>query len=473
MPPKNFLETASSKKKFESYKQGSRRNSTSNLTSNIPNPEGKYIGPAERNRLLKEKEEEEQRKLKIDKMIEDTREEFPPLEGSSKPQSPQPKSQQQHEIQNEQRPKQQQPQPQPDISNSQNSYSNVVCNQKNVVVNKIFRLKIVPPFRKEHFENKNALETEIAKAYAEILKPFKPQVRMYITISRTFEEKWGKRLHILHVTAPEEAEEDIENIKTKGLQIMGRTVFPTGDDFYQVRNSQFPRKVWVKINNLPFLCSDEVLLSLLDLPEGVEISENVTRETIQTENGTIHNGKAKLSVVVPDSEKLKELKQWSLEKSHICVTKWFEIPIYMSTPSLHKCDACEKENRKSYIGHDIAWCRVLRKPEKTEEAPESCQEETADESQAEQENEVWADAPTKSFPNTNKKNKKRSKSKSKESTSPGLMQQNKFQLLSTSSDQPEAILSATSTIQIQPPNPKNPQHPETPCEAPLERSDHG
>ena len=102
MPPKNFLETASSKKKFESYKQGSRRNSTSNLTSNIPNPEGKYIGPAE----------------------------FPPLEGSSKPQSPQPKSQQQHEIQNEQRPKQQQPQPQPDISNSQNSYSNVVCNQK-------------------------------------------------------------------------------------------------------------------------------------------------------------------------------------------------------------------------------------------------------------------------------------------------------------------------------------------------------
>ena len=130
MPPKNFLETASSKKKFESYKQGSRRNSTSNLTSNIPNPEGKYNGPAERNRLLKEKEEEEQRKLKIDKMIEETREEFPPIEGSSKPQSPQPKSQQQHEIQNEQRPKQQQLQPQPDISNSQNSYSNAVCNQK-------------------------------------------------------------------------------------------------------------------------------------------------------------------------------------------------------------------------------------------------------------------------------------------------------------------------------------------------------
>ena len=133
----------------------------------------------------------------------------------------------------------------------------------------------------------------------------------------------------------------------------------------------------------------------------------------------------------------------------------------MSTPSLHKCDACEKEKRKSYIGHDIAWCRVLRKTEKTEEATESCQEETKDESQTEQENEVWADAPTKSFPNPSKKKKKRSKSKSKEITSPGLIQNSKFQLLSTSSDQPEAILSATPTIQIQPKNPKNPQHPKT------------
>ena len=307
MPPKNFLETASSKKKFDSYKPGSPKNSTSKLTSNIPNPEGKYIGPAERNGLFEEKEEEEQRRLKIDKMIEDTREEFPPIEGSSKQQSPQPKSQQQHELQNEQQPKQQQPQPQPDISKSQNSYSNVVCSRKNVVVNKIFRLKIVPPVRKENFENKNTLETEISKAYAEILKPFKPQVRLYITIARTIEEKWGKRLHILHVRAPEEVEEDIENIKTKGLQIIDRTVFPNGDDFYQVRNSQLPRKVWVKINRLAFLCSNEVLLSLLDIPEGVEISENVTREIIQTENGTIHNGKAKLSVLVQESEKLKEL----------------------------------------------------------------------------------------------------------------------------------------------------------------------
>ena len=99
-------------------------------------------------------------------------------------------------------------------------------------------MKIVPPFQKEPIKNKNSLETEITKAYAELLIPFRPHVRMYITISRTIKENWGKIMHILHVTAPEEAE-DIERIKTNGLEIMGRTVFPTGEDFCQVRNSQY------------------------------------------------------------------------------------------------------------------------------------------------------------------------------------------------------------------------------------------
>ena len=90
----------------------------------------------------------------------------------------------------------------------------------------------------------------------------------------------------------------------------------------------------------------------------------------------------------------------SREKSRPCHKMGFEFPIYMSTPSPHKYEACEKENRKSNNGHDITWCRVLRKPEKVEDTPESCQKETEDETQTnEQENEVWTDAPTKSFPN--------------------------------------------------------------------------
>ena len=75
---------------------------------------------------------------------------------------------------------------------------------------------------------------------------------MYITISRTIKENWGKGMHILHVTAPEEAKEDIEKIETNGSEIMSRIVFPTGEDFYQVRNNQYPRKLWIKVNNLLF-----------------------------------------------------------------------------------------------------------------------------------------------------------------------------------------------------------------------------
>ena len=89
MPPKNFLDTASSKKKFEAYKQRTRRNSASSATSNIPNPEDRYIGPAERTRLLKEKRKTE--RLMIDKMITNTREDFPPIAGSSKQQEQQSK----------------------------------------------------------------------------------------------------------------------------------------------------------------------------------------------------------------------------------------------------------------------------------------------------------------------------------------------------------------------------------------------
>ena len=51
MPAKNFLDTASSKKKFEDYKPATRRNSTSNPTLNIPNPEGRNIVPAKNSKI--------------------------------------------------------------------------------------------------------------------------------------------------------------------------------------------------------------------------------------------------------------------------------------------------------------------------------------------------------------------------------------------------------------------------------------
>ena len=146
----------------------------------------------------------------------------------------------------------------------------------------------------------------------------------------------------------------------------------------------------------------------------------------------------------------------------------------MSTPSLHNYEACEKENRKSNIGHDITWCRVLRKPEKVGDTPESCQKETEDESQTnEQENEVWTDAATKSFPNPIKRRVKglsQNLMKPLSLTSYRLPSSDFFQhqVVNMSQFQTKHQQYKTSH-KLQ----KTPQHPKVPSEEPLERCDHG
>ena len=224
---------------------------------------------------------------------------------------------------------------------------------------KILKMKIIPPFRKEHFENTAFLEQEISKAYSEILQPFQPTHRPLITISRTIEKRNGKSLHTLLVTAPQEAEQDVENIKINGPQMKGRTIFPTGEDFYQIRSSQFPRKVWLRITNLPYLCNDVSLMEMLNLPDQIQPLGPLQRETINTEYGQIHSGKARIQVSVPDAESINRLREWSFLKNGLEITQWCDIPIYMSAPSLHQCTACKTEGRL-HVGHDILWCRINR-----------------------------------------------------------------------------------------------------------------
>ena len=243
-------------------------------------------------------------------------------------------------------------------------------------IQKILKMKIIPPFRKEHFKNSALLEREIAKAYSEILQPFPPRHRPLITISRTFEKRNGKSLHMLLVTAPQEAEEDVENIKINGLQILGRTIFPTGEDFYQIRSSQYPRKVWLRITNLPYLCNDSSLTEMLNLPEQIQTLGPLQRETINTEYGQIHSGKARIQVSVPDADSINRLREWSFLKNGHESTKWCDIPIYMSAPTLHHCTACEAEGRL-HIGHDIMWCRINRnKKERIDTMPQNTEDDT-------------------------------------------------------------------------------------------------
>ena len=97
---------------------------------------------------------------------------------------------------------------------------------KSYTVTRILKLKIIPPFRREHFTNPALMERDVKQAYNTIMSIFQPKNRTKITISRTNILKNGKYFQILLVTAPAEAEEDVARIKTRGLNIMGRTIFP-------------------------------------------------------------------------------------------------------------------------------------------------------------------------------------------------------------------------------------------------------
>ena len=225
---------------------------------------------------------------------------------------------------------------------------------------RILRMKIVPPFRKEHFQNRQKLEDDVHAAITEILSIFQPKFRPMVTISRTNLPQQNRNLQILMVTAPEEAEEDLARAKLNGIQIMGKTVFPTGEEFWRYSQSEFPKRAMLRVNNLPILCSDEELEQLMELPEDIKFAGDLLRESEMHDLGRMYTGRAMIPIMIPTKEHENSVRKWSIYKNSENIAVWNEVPIYMSVPSLHKCVLCEKEGRRQVIGHDERWCRILR-----------------------------------------------------------------------------------------------------------------
>ena len=237
-------------------------------------------------------------------------------------------------------------------------------NNKEYRRQRILRMKVVPPFRKEHFMNRQKLEADVNSAIREILCLFQPRFRPLVTISRTNINQNNRNTQILMVTAPEEAEEDLARAKLNGIQIMGKTVFPTGEEFWTYVPSEYPKRALLRINNLPILCSDDELEELMQLPDGIELAGDLLRESNETELGRCFTGRAMVPIVIPTKEHESLVKKWSLLKNSENITTWTEVPIYMSVPRLHKCRLCEQEGRRQVIGHDEKWCRIVRNPMK-------------------------------------------------------------------------------------------------------------
>ena len=231
--------------------------------------------------------------------------------------------------------------------------------KKFVSVQKILKLKVIPPLRKELFTDATTFENAMMMACSDILKVFSPHVRPLITISRTNMKIGPKMMKILLVVAPVEAEEDVARVKLQGLKILKRTVFPTSEDFWEIRNSQNPKTTDIRITNLPALCDEQQLDELLQIPEDLERGQ-LLREKLETELGKVYTGKAKISIKIGTKEQEEDLQKWSYSKSFSDVAHWCELPIYANIPSIHECAKCKEEGRPRWRGHHENWCKINR-----------------------------------------------------------------------------------------------------------------
>ena len=142
------------------------------------------------------------------------------------------------------------------------------------------------------------------KTIVDILSSFKPHHRDQITISKAFSTVKEKRLHSLIVIAPTEAEDDLTIMKTEGLQLLDKTIFPTGDHFWRYDPTGFPKTAMLRMNQVPGLC---------------------------------------------DETRAVKTRPF----------KWLDLIFNAHVPSIHSCSLC-KEEKKPYIGHDDSWCRIRR-----------------------------------------------------------------------------------------------------------------
>ena len=152
---------------------------------------------------------------------------------------------------------------------------------------------------------------------------------------------------------------------------MGKTVLPTGDEYWRFTNSEYPKRAMIRITNLPILLGTDELEELLHLPVDTEYNGVPERETTRTDLGPIYTGRARIPIEIKSKDHEDALFKWSKwRNSEDGQMLWNEVPIYMSIPRLHKCTLCEAENRPQFIGHDAQWCRIIRRVQNTESVDE-------------------------------------------------------------------------------------------------------
>ena len=225
----------------------------------------------------------------------------------------------------------------------------------------ILKLKILPPFNKDHFATKTTFETASIQWIAAILRQFSPQLRTKLTLSKTFTMVGTRRLHTFHLVAPNEASDVFTRLQSTGNEMLGRTVIPQSDSFERFIPGINPKHVPVRILQLPSLCQDQELQDILDLPDSTQITF-IRHDTDEIDGMHFYNGRVSAMIRVVSHEHEEMLRECSIRNHENGTLTWNDIPIYAFIPALHQCHHC-KEHRRPFHGHDVAWYRYARAEE--------------------------------------------------------------------------------------------------------------
>ena len=257
-------------------------------------------------------------------------------------------------------------------------------------------LKIPVPLRASNFKSKEGLDLAFRKVCSAILKRVPIFCQNEVTLSKTFTALGGRNIHTITVVESSAAKPYFDEIRTKGIELLDKTVFPLGHSAFSSsnRHNMYPRKVNIKIQNLPFICSDDEAMKLFNLPPQVENIDEIVRRKENVEGVDFYTGEAQVKVGVWNERQLKNLTRWSYDnRTKNEPTLWNGIPVSFHAPSLHMCEDCKKQNKR-FQGHHKDWCFLARRerlqklakmtattPQQTQIHVVESQEESQDEAQ--------------------------------------------------------------------------------------------
>ena len=100
-----------------------------------------------------------------------------------------------------------------------------------------------------------------------------------VTLSKTFTALGARNIHTITVVASFAARPYFDEIRTRGIELLGKTVFPLGHSAFASSNrrNMYPRKVNIKIQNFPFICPDDETMKLFSFPPQIENIDEINQ----------------------------------------------------------------------------------------------------------------------------------------------------------------------------------------------------